>query len=157
MLTTDIIVKQFAEGVIAGIKENIRTKQNPPYGPANTTGHAADSLYYTWDGHKLIIASTWEFITVLEEGRKPGKMPPRDEIAKWIDKKPVEGGISRDSLAFLIQRSIGKHGSALFRDGGHSGILSEYLNEEYVQENLSDVFRDNIVATITNALLQKAA
>ena len=157
MLITDQIVTTFAQGVIAGIKENILTKSVNGRAPSNSSGKAANSLYYKWDGKTLIIGSTWEFITVLEEGRKPGKMPPRESISDYIDVKPISGGISKESLAYLIQRSIGEKGTLLYREGGHSGILSDYLNDDYIQENLIDKLRDNIVSTITDSILKRAA
>lgn len=154
---TDQIVMTFAQSVIDGIRENIATKQVGGRPPMNSSGKAIDSLYYKWDGHTLIIGSTWEFITVLEDGRKPGKMPPREALADYVDKKPIDGGMSRESLAYLIQRSIGEKGTLLYRDGGHSGILSDYLNEDYIQENLIDKLRDNIVVILTDSILNRAA
>lgn len=156
MLITDQVVEEFAEGVVTGIRNNIMTKSRGSFGPPNTTGHAADSLFWTWDGRKLIIGSHWEFIMVLEDGRKPGKMPPREAVEGWVDKKPIEGGISKDSLAFLIQRSIGKYGTLLYRDGGHSGVISDFINDDYIQENLTDKLRDNIILSLTSSLLNQA-
>ncbi len=152
---TDQIVKEFAQGVIDGIRENIATKQVHGRAPMNSSGKAIDSLYYKWDGKTLIIGSTWEFITVLEDGRAPGRKPPRESIADYVDKKPIEGGLSRDSLAYLIQRSIGERGTLLYRDGGHSGILSDYLNEDYIQENLTNKLRDNIAVTLSDSLFKR--
>lgn len=150
---TDQIVNEFAQGVIDGIRENIATKRVNGRDPMNSSGKAIDSLFYRWDGKTLIVGSTWEFITVLEDGRAPGRKPPREAIADYVDKKPIEGGINKDSLAYLIQRSIGEKGTLLYRDGGHSGIISDYINEDYIQENLIDKLRDNIVVTLSHSLI----
>lgn len=52
----------------------------------------------------------WKWI---ENGRKPGKMPPISAITKWIkDKniKPREPNITEKQLSFLIARKIGMDG-----------------------------------------------
>ena len=57
----------------------------------------------------------WYFV---ENGRKAGKMPPIDNILKWITVKPVlprpnaEGKLpTPQQLAFLIARKIGEEGT----------------------------------------------
>lgn len=156
----DRIVKGFAESVIAGIQNNIRTKQVTKYGAMNTTGQMADSLGYKWDGSNLVIYSTEKYFTVLETGRKPGKMPydknkPYNEqpIYKWIEAKSISKDISTKSLAYLIARKIGKEGSLLYRQGGKSGVISEFINAQYIAENLSDKFFLETVDTIYNVLI----
>lgn len=157
MLMTDQIVTEFAQGVIDGIRENIATKRVNGRDPMNSSGKAIDSLFYKWNGKTLIIGSIWEFITVLEDGRAPGRKPPREAIADYVDNKPIEGGLSKDSLAYLIQRSIGERGTLLYRDGGHSGIISDYINEDYIEENLTAKLRNNIVVTLTDSLIKEHA
>ena len=152
MSYVDTIVKSFAQNVIQGIQSNIRTKQVTKYGAMNTTGTMADSLGYKWDGKTLIIYSTEKYFTVLETGRKPGKQPPSDPIRKWIEAKGVARDISSKSLAFLIARKIGREGSLLYRKGGKSGIISEYINSKYIQDNLTDKFFLETVNVITNKL-----
>jgi hypothetical protein len=68
MTSLDIIVNQFANNVINGIKQNIRTKQVTKYGAMNASGKSADSLGYKWDGQKLVIFSSEKYFTVLETG-----------------------------------------------------------------------------------------
>lgn len=66
------------------------------------------------DNYNVIInlADYWKWI---ENGRKPGKMPPIDKITQWIrDKniKPREPKITEKQLSFLIARKIGIDGIA---------------------------------------------
>ena len=151
MLSTDIIVKNFAEQIIAGIKGNIRNKSVTQYGAMNASGSMADSLGYKWDGKKLVIFSSEKYFTVLETGRKPGKQPPSSTIEAWLESKPLQlQGISKKSLAFLIARKIGKEGSLLYRKGGNSGVISDYVNQKYVQENLTDKLFQATIETILN-------
>lgn len=153
MSYVDAIVKNFAESVIAGIQNNIRTKRVTPYGAMNTTGQMADSLGYKWDGSTLVIYSTEKYFTVLETGRKPGKQPPTEPIRKWIKSKGIATDISEKSLAYLIARKIGKEGSLLYRQGGKSGVISDFINDKYIKDNLNDRFFLETVDTIYNILI----
>jgi len=155
MLSTDIIVRNFAEQVIAGIKNNIKSKQVTKYGAMESSGTMADSLKYSWDGKKLVIYSTEKYFTVLETGRKPGKQPPTSNIEKWLEDKPVQvQDISKKSLAFLIARKIGREGSSLYRKGGNSGVISDFINTKYVKDNLTDKLFLATIESITNQFLK---
>ena len=62
----------------------------------------------------LNLVDYWKYV---EEGRGPGKWPPRDKILEWIKIKPVipepdkNGNLpTPEQLAFLIQRKIGEEG-----------------------------------------------
>jgi hypothetical protein len=156
-ITSLLVVHAFAERVIQGIADNIRNKQVTPFGAMNTTGHAANSLFYRIQGNSLIIGSTWAYITVLEDGRKPGKMPPPTIIEKWMNDKPIGTDIPRSSLAYLIARKIGQEGSLLYRMGGKSGVLSDYLNQNFVHENLTVQLQKELVDEVTNILFKPAA
>jgi hypothetical protein len=156
MLSTDVIVNNFAQTLIAGIQSNIRTKRVTEYGSMNASGTMADSLKYKWDGKKLVIFSTEKYFTVLETGRGPGKRPPMSTIEKWLEDKPVAvQEISKKSLAYLIARKIGVEGSKLFRQGGNSGVISDYINEKYVTDNLTEKLFQAQIEIITNQFLQK--
>lgn len=155
MLLIDQVVNDFAKGVIDGIKENIRTKDVSGFGPSNNTGSAADSLFYRWDGKRLVIGSTWKYITVLEDGRRPGKFAPPDQILNYVETKIKPVGISTKSLAFLINRKLKEEGSIIYQRGGHSGILSQYLNEDYVHENLTLKFQEAVIREATSILFKK--
>lgn len=161
MLATEIIVREFAEGVIAGIKDNIKSKPVTEYGAVGTSGQAVDSLFYRYDGNHLIIGSTWGYITVLEDGRKPGKGVSREgqlKLQKWILEKPLQvkensspipGIASAKSLAYLISRKLKEEGSLLYQKGGHSGILSDYINADYVAENFTKKFAEALVIEVS--------
>ena len=153
--STDRIVKNFAESVIAGIQNNIRTKNVTGEGAMNASGSMAESLRYSWDGKKLVIYSTQKYFTVLETGRKHGKFPPLEAIEKWIENKPVAlVDITKRSLAYLIARKIAKEGSLLYRKGGNSGVISEFINDKYVTENLTEQLFQAQVEQITNEFLK---
>lgn len=154
ILSIQIIIEQFAQKVIAGIRENIKNKSVTPYGSMYTTGSASDSLFYRIQGNRLIIGSTWAYITVLEDGRKPGKFAPPEVILKWVQDKPVTSNIPEKSLAYLINKKLKERGSLLYQQGGHSGILSDYINLNYIQENLTPALAAATIKTATELLFK---
>lgn len=137
IIAIQIIVEEFAQRLIAAIRDNIKNKQVTPFGSMHTTGHAEDSLFYRIDGNRLIVGSTWAYITVLEDGRKPGKFAPPQVIERWINDKPIVSPIPTKSLVFLINRKLKEEGSLIYRQGGKSGILSDFINLDYIQKNLT--------------------
>lgn len=135
---TEAVLKDFAEGVIDGIRKSIPT----------VSGEMANSLAYRIDAKGLTIYSSKKYFTVLETGRKPGKRPPIDVIEQWVKAKPVPSDISPRSLAFLIARKIGEEGSLLYRQGGKSGVISDHINDQVIQ--------DDLIANLGEALRQYA-
>lgn len=140
---------------IDDLQENIRTKNPTGYGPMNNTGKAANSLQYRWVSkeHAQVFSSMpdkrFNYIWTLEYGRKPGKQPPSSAILEWVKQRNLGSGESEQkSIAFLIARKIGAQGSALFRKGGGSGIISDVANKKYINDNfykpLEDMIRDNL-------------
>lgn len=154
ILALQIVIEEFAKKVIAGIRENIKGKNVTPYGAMHTTGSAEDSLFYRIVGNRLIIGSTWSYITVLEDGRKPGKFAPPEVILKWVQDKPVTSNIPERSLAYLINKKLKEKGSIIYQQGGHSGILSDYLNLNYIQENLTPAIAAATIKTVTELLFK---
>lgn len=156
VLSSFILIETFAQNLIKGIQDNIRNKKVTPFGTVHSTGEAEKSLFYRIDANRLIIGSTWAYITVLEDGRKPGKFAPPEVIDKWIDDKPIIGDISKKSLSFLINRKLKEKGSLIYQQGGHSGILSDYINQDYIHKHLTDPLKSALVGQITGYLFQKA-
>lgn len=101
---------------------------------SNATGNLANSFTYTYgvDGDtywvEVEMEDYWKYVN---DGRKPGKMPPVEKIRDWCLVKPVRPQPytytpSVKSLAFLIQRSIKqKKGYAPPRR-----ILEDWINKK---------------------------
>jgi hypothetical protein len=143
----EVILKNFAEETIAGIKSRI----------PNVTGQSAESLGYRIVGTELTIFSTMKYFTVLETGRKPGKRPPISVIEQWIKDKPIiPDGISTKSLAFLIAKKIGEEGSLLHREGGKSGVISQSINDQVIKEKLTDVLTDKFRDYVINEFVTQS-
>lgn len=157
VLSSFILLETFAQGVIKAIQDNIKNKQVTPFGSVHSTGEAEKSLFYRLDTNRLIIGSTWAYITVLEDGRKPGKFAPPEVIEKWLDDKPITSDISKKSLAFLINRKLKEKGSLIYQQGGNSGILSDVINQEYIHKNLTPALGKSIAKEVSSILFKKAA
>lgn len=100
------------------------------------------------DNHLVISLNLEPYWRYVEYGRKAGKMPPIDDIAKWIKIKPIvpepTNGKVPDTrqLAFLIARKIGSEGiqgrkpltNMIYSDAVES-IIQDIKNE--IQRQLS--------------------
>lgn len=85
----------------------------------SATGNLINSLDYqvveTIDGFFINLLAS-PYLKYVDEGRRPGKMPPPNKLINWIDQKSIRFTnkrgklISKESTAFLIARSIGKKG-----------------------------------------------
>lgn len=135
--------------------KDIQTKRVTKYGAVNASGRLAKSVRYDVKNSTLTVYAE-QYIGALEFGRKPGKRPPRDVIRKWIDEKGIiPNGISKDSLAFLIQRKIGEEGTTIWQQGGTdlvSGIFNDALRKE-----IENDFYNLIASEVTSDVLKIAA
>lgn len=83
------------------------------------TGKLIKSLDYRLvevvDGYILEILSE-DYLKYVDEGRKPGRMPPTRSLDKWVIARRIaprdKNGkfLKREQVKFLIARSIGKNG-----------------------------------------------
>lgn len=85
---------------------------------------------------EIYLADYWKYT---EFGRKPGKQPPIENIKDWIRVKHiVPRGYnnrvpSQNQLAYVISRSIGKHGTK----GKH--VISKFLESEELNNLLFSI------------------
>lgn len=63
-------------------------------------------------GNIMIRVKGESYLEEVDKGRKPGKEPKVSAIRKWIDVRSIKPwrGQSKDSLAVVISRSIGRKG-----------------------------------------------
>lgn len=91
---------------------------------ASATGNLANSIQYEVNNGILQITAPEHLHAVLF-GRRPGKAPPRKAIEQWIGHKGIVAEVSRQSLAFLIQRKIAAEGTTgIAPNQNLQGILS---------------------------------
>lgn len=82
------------------------------------TGNLANSIEYTvekkdYEYNLVRRMLTYGVYVDGGYGRKPGKMPPVQDIIEWIQFKkiPIPTGFTLESFAFVVARSIGKKGT----------------------------------------------
>jgi hypothetical protein len=122
----------------------------------NASGRLADSIDYVVTGSKLTIRGD-DYIYYLENGRKPGKRPPKDVIRKWIEDKGIvpRDNISKDSLAFLIARKMGQEGTTIYKAGG-SDLVSGIFNDQFV-DSLQSEFMNLLTVEVESEILKLVA
>ena len=140
------ILTGFAERTIEGIRSRI----------PNVTGKMSQSLGYRIDENGLTIFSSEKYFTVLETASKQGKMPPISTIEEWVKNKPIASDINPRSLAFLIARKIGEEGSLLYRQGGKSGVISDFINDQKIKEDLIDLLDEKFREAVINEFIKKS-
>lgn len=101
------------------------------------SGLWADSLENKTKG---LSGQIWgmDYTEILEDGRKPGKMPPVEAIKDWIEaKKIVFTGITLSSLAFVIARKIGQEGTRMYPMG--VDLITSVITPERIQSIIDKV------------------
>ena len=123
----------------------------------DATGQLGNTLNYIITNNEgvyelsLDIQDYWKYV---EEGRRPGRFPPINEIKKWIRIKPVLPTIykgklpSADQLTYLIGRKIANKGTrgkyiykATIDDLGVFEAFNEAIEKD-LQSKIDDVFID---------------
>jgi hypothetical protein len=162
MFIEDILEKfgiTATEALVNAIKTKLIERQGASGGfrsVVNASGNLADSIDYVVTGSRLTIRGN-DYIYYLENGRRPGKRPPKDVIRKWIDDKGIvpRDNISKDSLAYLIARKMGEEGSTIYKAGG-SDLVSGIFNDQFV-DSLQSEFMNLLTVEIESEILKLVA
>lgn len=147
------VLNAAGQNMTAETKDAISNKRVTVFGVVNASGKLKDSVRYTVDNGVLKVLSL-DYIYYLQKGRKPGKRPPKSAIRQWIDDKGIDPqGISKDSLAFLIQRKIGEEGTTIYQQGG-SDLVSDILKPEVskIKSDLILSFKNKTIAGYRSAI-----
>ena len=95
------------------------------------------------------------YVEQLVNGREPGRFPPVEAIAKWIQALDV----SASSLAFLIARKISQEGTEYFKQGG-TDLIDSVITPQRIQsiiDKVSQFYVNDFVLNVTNELKALAA
>lgn len=106
-------IKQLSQGIVEQYRKIL---SDEGINASSTLSQTAD-IEVEFDGVvlrvSLLLEPYWKYV---EYGRRPGKMPPIDNIKEWIRVKPIipdssSGRVpSANQLAYLIARKIGREG-----------------------------------------------
>lgn len=134
------ILKGYGNRIVQSLKEKLTDKK------INASGDLSTSIRFEVDEAGLRIYAA-DYVYFVNYGRKPGKMPPRDSIMDWIDDKHLTYDIPKDSLAFLIQRKIGKEGTEA------TNFIEEVITDELVGE-IQNAFAEDIFRQVQTMVLE---
>lgn len=118
---------------------------------STASGKTKQSIRFEVNGNSFKLYGR-AYIGALEFGRKPasggGNGSLRDAIRQWIDDKGIiPNGISKDSLAFLIQRKMNAEGDLLYRTG------QNYQGQSKPTQIITGVINDGRIKKLSESLL----
>lgn len=141
MSTIGEILKQQGESVIKDLRKSFETNK------VNASGNLSRSLMQEIEINQVftrLTVSAASYVFTTEEGRGPTKGRGDGElyrrILQWIeDKKLNIPDKQKRGVAFAITKTIHEKGTRLFRSGSLSGVLSNVLNDQRVNEILEAI------------------
>jgi len=110
----------------------------------DTTGRASQSLRVVSSGNKAASVGI-DYIEYLNRGRGPGKFPPIDKIAEWVDARNLE------VAPYVIARKIANEGTEIYKDRTKGLMLEEKitLTVKRLKERLPKALSAEIINKIT--------
>ena len=151
-------IKLIANQIVELYRKQLESKGIPASGALGDTA----SVEVEMNGTKLVVSLNLEhYWKNVEFGRRPGKMPPIDNIKDWIRVKPVipdarTGKIpSAEQLAFMIARKIGIEGIPAKKPLEQTGLVYTYTDGTHGFAEATDLFIDAIKAEIVSQLKQQ--
>jgi len=148
------ILSSFGDAIVADLRQSIDASG------IRASGNLQNSLRYEVSDKAFTLFGAHYSFTA-EFGRGPSQTSGGDlraAIRQWIDDKGIiPDGITKDSLAFVITRSIHEKGTLLFSGTDHYGrtkptdILNGVINDGRVNQLQTDL-TTSIVKAIRNTL-----
>lgn len=142
-------IQQLANGIVEQYRKVLADEG---INASSTLSNTADVVVELNGDMVVISLQLEEYWKYVEYGRRPGKMPPIDNIKEWIKVKPIipdarTGKIpSAEQLAFLIARKIGREGIP----ARHPINKTVYTD---VTEQIIDAIKAEIVTQLKQQLL----
>lgn len=144
------ILKYYGELIVTRLRNDILQKRVTKYGAVTASGDLAKSVRYEVDSTGLRVYAL-DYILYVNDGRRPGKVPPREAIKSWIEEKGLTFDIPINSLAFLIQRKIAKQGTTAWIQGG-TDLVDDVINDTLI-EDITQAFADDFIKQIKSEIL----
>lgn len=125
-------LRDMAEAIRTEIVKNLAADNS---NASRTLTNSVEYEYGIDDGRYWIDITMEDYWKYVNDGRKPGKMPPVEKIKEWIIIKPIKPNLpSVKSLAFWIRGSIKK------RKGYAPPVsaLEKWINNKGLQRKLAE-------------------
>lgn len=128
-------LEQYKEKIVTQLKDRLTqeglvgtsTLRNSIYGTVNETGI------------NIFAAGYWEWV---EEGRGPGKMPPRNKILEWVEAK----GLSSSNIKYKRANRLKDIAWMVAKSIAEKGTIKRY---EYQGSKFIDFVSKNIMSSLT--------
>lgn len=105
----------------------------------NASGEFAEKTQVIEDGGGVKIVAP-SYIYQMEDGRKPGTMPPVSVIKKWIRDKNANAGTDiPEEAAWAIAYAIKQDGIRVPNPHNAGGVVSSILNPALIQRITVDI------------------
>lgn len=100
-------------------------------------------------------AQIWgaDYTQYLVNGRGPGKMPPKNNIVKWLQDKFGYDQKTAEKIAFPVRKKIAEKGTKWYSE--ESKLIDAVLNDERIQtilDRLRIIYTDFVKAEINQML-----
>ena len=81
---------------------------------------------------------------MMEQGRRPGKFPPPDEILRWVRLGKIQkrSNISDESLAYLIGRKIAREGIKVPTKYNIGRVITSVLTDGRIDDLEDEIFEE---------------
>lgn len=137
-MTNDEIIREEIESILQDIKKEYESSGK------RTTGEFLEGLEAVYLPNQGTIKGF-----VYLSGRKAGKMPPVQNILKWINAKgirPIEENVSASSLAWAIAKKIAKEGT---KPENHLNIYERVITPKRINDIIERISQLNVNRLIT--------
>jgi hypothetical protein len=84
------------------------------------------------------------YVHQIIHGRKPGTMPPLDDLKKWVVSKGIASGKNVDSIAYAIAKKIEKQGIRVPNQYNDGKLLDGIEPMKELAVNIGKVMIDNV-------------
>lgn len=140
MLTMDDKRKEIKK-ILAEELEKLKERiiENHIRAGQRASGRTIKSLHVSVDDNHAILFGRKAF-SVLETGRRPGKVPKRfyHIILQWVEDKKIKVNKPK-SFAYLVAQKIAREGTELYRYGSTEDIYSSNI-EKTIMEIMNRTF-----------------
>lgn len=134
--------KEIIDNWLKGVRDDL-VKEYNSLGLKSSGNWEKSLTTFSTDTRAIIYGAKYTY--QMENGRKPGKYPPRQAIEDWIDAKGLRYDIPKSSLAFLIQRKIATQGIKVPNKYNAGGVISKVITTDRINQLMDQIKLMNVL------------